>query len=86
MEIMNGAKVSRDEISAQIASVDYDDDGEVNFEEFVVLMVKKMYELQSVEEELVQVFNQFDMDKDGDIGQEDLMCMMQQLGNTNFNL
>ena len=49
-------------------------------------MVRKMYEQESIEEELVQVFNEFDRDKDGDIGQEDLMYMMQQLGNTNFNL
>ena len=43
-------------------------------------MVKRAAENQNAEEELVLVFNRFDKDGDGEIGVQDLMDMMQELG------
>lgn len=49
------------EIEQMIKEVDVDNNGEIDFEEFCGLMVKKMKESEP-EEELVEVFKIFDKD------------------------
>ena len=54
-------------IDELIKEIDYDDDGEVDFNEFICLMVKTLNKAEKAEEELVTVFGQFDKNGDGEI-------------------
>ena len=63
-----------------IEQIDYNNDGEIDFDEFICMMVKRLHENDSIEEELVTVFNRFDKDGDGEIGVDDLVDMMRELG------
>ena len=70
-KIMNilGEAPTPEEIQAIVKEIDYDDDGVVDFDEFTCLMVKHMRKVdETLEEELVTVFNRFDKDHDGFIG------------------
>mmetsp|Transcript_32986 Transcript_32986/g.43452 ORF Transcript_32986/g.43452 Transcript_32986/m.43452 type:complete len:113 (+) Transcript_32986:41-379(+) len=48
-----GERLEKEEIDALIAEIDYDNDGEVDFDEFVCLMVKTISQADKAEEELV---------------------------------
>ena len=52
----------------------------VDFQEFLCLMIKFLFEADQGEEELVTVFKRFDKDGDGEISSEDLRAMMNELG------
>ena len=81
-----GEASTPEKINELIALIDYDGDGEVDFDEFVCLMVKNLVEADKVEEELVDVFNNFDLDNDGKINAMDLINMMRNIGQkTNIN-
>ena len=73
-------KVSESQVNEYIKSVDNNNDGQVDFEEFICLMVKKLVQQDSMEEELVEVFNCFDKDRDGQIDTKDLVKIMRELG------
>ena len=62
-----------------IKEVDVDNNGEIDFEEFCGLMVKKMKESEP-EEELVEVFKIFDKDQSGSIDVADLALVFKELG------
>ena len=63
-----------------VDQMDHNNDGEIDFDEFVCCVTKKLWEGESAEEELVQVFKRFDQDGDNEIGPEDLTKMMNELG------
>ena len=67
------------EIEQMIKEVDIDNNGEIDFEEFCGLMVKKMKESEP-EEELVEVFKIFDKDGNGKIDIYDLAVVFKELG------
>ena len=81
-KVMNflGENPSTSQVSQLIAEVDHNDDGEVDFNEFVCLMVKHLVRTDNAEEELVTVFKRFDRDHDGEISADDLMQMLTELG------
>ena len=63
-----GQKVTPEEVKQLIQTNDFDGDNQINFDEFLCLMVKTLTIMDSVEEELVVVFQRFDSDGDGQIG------------------
>lgn len=67
------------EIEIIIKEVDINGDGDIDFEEFCGLMVKKMKESEP-EEELVEVFKIFDKDGNGRIDIYDLATVFKELG------
>ena len=75
-----GENPTPERINDLVAQIDYDGDGEVDFDEFVCLMVKTVYEADKAEEELVEVFHKFDRDGDGEINWQDLLTMFNELG------
>ena len=62
--------------------MDANNDGTVDFDEFVILMAKQLKIEQDREEELVEVYKVFDVDGDGKISREDLVRKFGDLGET----
>ena len=62
-----------------IKEVDVDNNGEIDFEEFCGLMVKKMKESEP-EEELVELFKFFDRDSNNTVDIHDLAEAFNELG------
>ena len=75
-----GENMSQAKAQKLIEQIDYNNDGEIDFDEFICMMVKRLHENDSIEEELVTVFKRFDKDGDGEIGVDDLVDMMRELG------
>ena len=62
-----------------VNEVDQDGNGEIDFDEFCQLMVKKMNENEP-EEELYAVFKQFDKNDDEKVDAADLKMIFEELG------
>ena len=75
-----GQNPTDQEVEDMIMEIDQDGDGEVDFGEFLILMVKQLKTAEQQEEELVEVFRMFDVGQDGEISSEDLMLRFEQLG------
>ena len=75
-----GESPTPERIDQLIGEIDYDGDGEVDFDEFVCLMVKTLNDADKAEEELVEVFKKFDKNGDNVIDPQDLMVAFHELG------
>ena len=62
-----GHNLTKEQVDDLIKTVDADGNANVDFEEFKILIVKQLRITQDKEEELVEVFKQFDVNNDGQI-------------------
>lgn len=67
------------ELTEMIREADDDDNGSVDFEEFLLLMSKKMSMLD-IDQELLEAFSVFDKDGNGFIDQDELTNVLASLG------
>jgi len=74
-----GIDMTQTELEDMINDVDADGNGSIDFPEFVALMSKKMTETET-REELRAAFAHFDKDGSGYIDKEELLLVMEQLG------
>ena len=88
IKVMQGLKMNTDQASVDkiMLEIDYDKNGVVDFDEFIVLMVKTMVSVDRTEEELVSVFKRFDKDNDDQINKTDLLLTFEELGYENVKL
>uniref|UniRef100_A0A669DNX7 Troponin C, skeletal muscle n=1 Tax=Oreochromis niloticus TaxID=8128 RepID=A0A669DNX7_ORENI len=79
---MLGQNPSREELDAIIEEVDEDGSGTIDFEEFLVMMVRLMKEDQAgkSEEELADCFRVFDKNGDGYIDREEFALIIRSTG------
>ena len=68
-----GQDPSEEEVIQMVKEIDENGNGMVEFDEFVILMVKTSTKESMAEEELVEIFKIFDKDGDGQISVQDLM-------------
>lgn len=74
-----GQTPSEIDLKEMIKEVDLDGNGEIDFNEFLVLMASKMRDNDS-EEEMIEAFKIFDKDGNGYIGKNDFKLVMEHLG------
>jgi Ca2+-binding EF-hand superfamily protein len=77
-----GQNMTHQEILDLFNEVDTDGNGEIDFEEFTKMMLKRQAagKLMTEEEEIMRAFKLFDVDGDGTITAVELRKMMQNLG------
>lgn len=80
-EIMRnlGNPPTEGEIQDMIAEVDIDGNGNINFQEYISLMARRMRD-GDLEEEMKQVFKLFDRDGNGLVGASELKSVMIGIG------
>ena len=74
-----GQTPTDDEIYEMIKEVDSDGNGEIDFDEFLIVMSRKMKDTDT-EEEFIRGFQVFDADSDEKISKDDLRALMKNLG------
>jgi len=74
-----GQKPSQHELVAMVQEIDADGNGEIDFPEFLTMMLRKMNE-GNPEKELMDVFTVFDQDGSGTISAEELRAAMKVIG------
>ncbi|CAF89498.1 unnamed protein product, partial [Tetraodon nigroviridis] len=81
---MLGQNPTPEELQEMIDEVDEDGSGTVDFDEFLVMMVRCMKEESKgkSEEELAELFRMFDKNSDGYIDLEELKAMLESTGET----
>ncbi|XP_033730289.1 calmodulin-like, partial [Pecten maximus] len=75
-----GQNPTSQHVRSIIAEVDKDNDGEIDFEEFVSMMSKKWRDLEKEEEEIKKAFKVFDRNGDGMIEMRELKAVLTGLG------
>ena len=76
-----GQSPDESEVADMINDVDVNGDGEIDFDEFITMMAKRMSESGSSQDaELREAFKVFDKDGDGFITSTELKLVMKQLG------
>ena len=76
-----GQTPSEAELQNMINEVDINNNGAIDFKEFLDIMIKKLKDSEN-EEELIEAFKIFDKDGNGLIGSEELLNVMVTLGET----
>jgi len=71
-----GRKFSRKDIEKMIADVDVDNNGSIEFDEFLLMMCKD----EDSEFELHEAFKKFDKDGDGEVTAEEVRAVLKKLG------
>lgn len=74
-----GQKPTKAELEAMVREIDADGNGEIDFPEFLTMMLRKMNE-GNPENELMDVFMVFDKDGSGTISPEELRSAMRVIG------
>ncbi len=74
-----GQNPSEADLKEMIKEVDLDGNGDIDFNEFLVLMASKMRTHDS-EEEMYEAFKVFDKDGNGYVGRKDFSIIMKHLG------
>lgn len=74
-----GQPPSESEVQDMIAEVDIDGNGNINFQEYLSLMARRMRD-GDLEKEMQQVFRLFDRDGNGLIGASELKALMIGIG------
>lgn len=74
-----GSNPTDDDIQQMIKSVDDNGDGEIDFDEFLILMSTKKKN-EDPDKELMDAFKVFDADGSGTISRKELKKLMKQLG------
>lgn len=74
-----GSNPTDDDIQQMIKSVDDNGDGEIDFDEFLILMSTKKKN-EDPDKELMDAFKVFDADSSGTISRKELKKLMKQLG------
>jgi len=81
-----GQHPSDDDVSRLLDDADMDGDGEIQFPEFLILLVRKKIMQTDPETEVKEAFKVFDKDGDGFISPEELKLVMKNLGEDMTNL
>jgi len=74
-----GQSPTKAELQEMIQSVDDNGDGEIDFDEFLILMKSRIGSVDA-EEELKEAFRVFDTDDSGEIDKKELKRLMKKLG------
>ena len=74
-----GQNLTEEEVKKMIEEADEDGSGEIDFREFCILLSKRLSESEE-DEELIQVFQTFDLDADNKVDAEDLKRIFVELG------
>ena len=78
-----GYPLSKDEAKKMVSSVDSSGDGEVDFEEFVMLMEKHIHNIG--DDPVLQAFRDFDKNDDGKITNHELKYILTHIGENKFS-
>ncbi len=78
-----GYPLSKEEAKKMVASVDSSGDGEVDFEEFVMLMEKHIHNIS--DDPVLQAFRDFDKNYDGKITNYEFRYILTHVGDNKFS-
>lgn len=78
-----GQTLSQDEINNLIQSIDGDNSGEIDFNEFLIFMVQKKRN-KDEEDLILRAFKSFDKDKDGKLSINEFKYILCNLGHNRF--
>ena len=78
-----GYPLSKEEAKKMVSSVDSSGDGEVDFEEFVMLMEKHIHNIS--DDPVLQAFREFDKNDDGKITNYEFRYILTHVGENKFS-